>query len=410
MITSREAAYLALMASIRNEDFIAHSLDNWIRKQNPEKRDSAFAYEIASGSARMALALDYIAAQLSTNRKLNLKMKERALLRTAIYQHYFMEKVPLYAIVNETIELAKKYCHKTFIPYLNALLRKLEQNSPALPSGDKPEELSIHYSYPLYFVEKLIVDYGRGAAESILKNGNAPPKTMARVRLNTDLNQDAFKFLKVMDSSGLPVAIIDKAASLSALAEMPEIYIQNGTPVALIAALAEQIRPPSRVLDLCASPGGKLLAVHDLYPNAKLFANDVSNEKLLRLSQNLQKYHVQATLSCGPGEGYASGNAFDLIILDVPCSNSGVLNKRPEARWRLNAEALRDLERTQKALIKHAASLLAPGGAIWYMTCSILKEENEGIVQDQGLKVEYTKTILPNNEGWDGGFCALLKK
>jgi 16S rRNA (cytosine967-C5)-methyltransferase len=362
----------------------------------------------------MALALDHIGAQLSTSGKLNLKMKERALLRTAIYQYCFMNKVPLYAIVNETIELAKKYCHKTFIAYLNALLRKLGENRYTLPDGNKPKDLSVRYSYPLYFVDALISDYGKEAAEDLLGQGNNPPKTMVRVRPGVDLSLDAFKFLKPNNKMGLPIAIIDKAISLSALAELPEVYIQNATPVALIASLAEQGTQPATILDLCASPGGKLLAAHDLYPKARLFANDVSPEKILRLSQNLRKYNVQADLTCGPGEAYESKEPFDLIILDVPCSNTGVLNKRPEARWRLTPEAIKDLGKTQMALLTHAASLLSQDGAIWYLTCSILKHENEELlsrfVRLHGLNIKYYRTVLPNGEGWDGGFCALLKR
>lgn len=410
---AREAAYIALLASMRHEDFIAHSLESWMKSQNPGKLDFAFAYEIASGSARMALALDHIAAGLSTNKKLSLKVKERALLRTAIYQHCFMDKVPVYAIVNETIEIAKKHCHNTFVSYLNALLRKLEGSPNALPVGSSSSELSIRHSYPLYFVEALIADYGIEAAEQILKEGNMPPKTMMRVRPGADLSAEAFKSLQVMEGTGGSMVALDKGASLSALVELPEVYIQNATPVALVSALAERTGAPAIILDLCASPGGKLLAAHDLYPKARLFANDVSEEKLLRLSQNLSKYGVQAELNCGPGENYEAKELFDVIILDVPCSNSGVLNKRPEARWRLSAEAVEELEKIQLGLIRHAATLLAPGGAIWYMTCSILKGENEGLlkhVAEFGLSVEFTKTVLPNEAGWDGGFGALLKR
>ncbi|HEV8051715.1 MAG TPA: transcription antitermination factor NusB [Parachlamydiaceae bacterium] len=410
---AREAAYLALLASMRHEDFIAHSLEKWMKNQNPSKLDFAFSYEIASGSARMALALDHIGAGLSTNKKLSLKVKERALVRTAIYQYCFMDKVPLYAIVNETIEIAKKYCHRTFVAYLNALLRKLEDSPNALPSGSLPNELSIRYSYPLHFVEALISDYGLESAEELLKKGNMPPKTMVRVRPGVDLSLEAFKFLQLQTGIGISMAILDKAASLSALVELPEIYIQNATPVALVAALAERTEYPSTILDLCASPGGKLLAAHDLYPKAKLFANDVSPEKIMRLSQNLNKYGVMADLNCGPGESYETKEHFDIIILDVPCSNSGVLNKRPEARWRLTEEAIGNLEMIQLRLIEHAATLLAPGGVIWYLTCSILKSENEALlnhVRNFGLAVEYTNTVLPNEEGWDGGFSALLKR
>lgn len=408
----REAAYIAVMASMRHTDFVIHSLERWMKNQNPSKLDFAFAYEIASGSARMALALDHIGAQLSSSKKLNLKLKERALLRTAIYQYCFMDKVPLYAIVNETLEIAKKYCHKTFIGYLNALLRRLEEKSYSLPQGVRPEDLSIRYSHPLYFVKALIHDYGNETAKEILARGNEPPKTMLRIRPKANLNEEVTKSLKCQDEDGLPIAIVKKNVSLSSLSQLPDVYIQNATPVALVDSLAKFTKTPSNILDLCASPGGKLLAAHDLYPQAKLFANDVSVEKLDRISQNLAKYGVEAHLNCGPGEEYPSHEKFDLIILDVPCSNSGVLNKRPEARWRLDSAAIEDLKKIQLGLIKHAKDLLSQDGVIWFLTCSILKEENEELIEyarkHYGMDVKYERVILPNEKGWDGGFCALL--
>jgi 16S rRNA (cytosine967-C5)-methyltransferase len=416
MMNAREAAYLALLASIRQEDFITSHLETWMKKDNPSKLDVAFAYEIASGSARMALALDYLAAQMSTAKKLSLKLKERALVRTAVYQYYFMAKVPVYAIVNETIELAKKYCHKTFVAYLNALLRRLEETKLELPAGNDASDLSIRYSYSLYFVEELIQEYGKEQAEEILSVQNMAPKTMVRLRPGFDLSSDVTQYLEIQTQSGLPVAILDKAAPLAEFGQHPGLYIQNITPVALITMLAEHSlfsKEKMNILDLCASPGGKLLAAYDRFPHAQLFANDVSEEKLVRLSQNLRKYGIEADLKCGLGEDYVSQEKFDLIILDVPCSNSGVLNKRPEARWRLSKDSLKELEEIQLRLIQHALTLLSPDGVIWYLTCSILKKENEGLVQrvkHLGLEIAFSKVIVPNREGWDGGFGAVLRK
>lgn len=414
-MNAREAAYLAVLSSMRQEKYIAQSLEEWYRLDKPSSLDYAFAFELATGTVRMALALDHIAEGFSTNRKINVKPKERALLRLAVYQYCYMDKVPLYAIVNESIVLAKKYCYKTFAGFLNALLRRMGESSPTLPTGESVDGISILYSYPAYFVERLVATYGINSAKEILSAGNTPSKTMVRVRPGVDISTEAFKFLNPATESGIPVAILSQAASLAAIASMPEVYIQNATPVALVAELGQRTSAPGTILDLCASPGGKLLAAHDIFPKADLFANDVSEEKLKRLSQNLKKYSVEATLSVGPGEHYAlDGRVFDLIILDVPCSNTGVLNKRPEARWRLNRETVDQLMEKQQALIGHAAGLLSPKGAIWYLTCSILKEENELMVNRaaaaHGLVVEYTKAILPDREGWDGGFAALLRK
>jgi len=243
----------------------------------------------------------------------------------------------------------------------------------------------------------------------ILRIQNKAPEVIVRLRPNAPANPSLVKL-----DDGVPAAVFKKGDSLTPIITSRDYYIQNATPIALIQELSVRTEiAPKKILDLCASPGGKLLAAHDYFPSAVLFANDVSPDKVHRLAENLKKYEVDAHLTCGLGEDYPGSEKFDLIILDVPCSNSGVLNKRPEARWRLAPESLSDLKDKQLALMRHAASLCATNGAIWYLTCSILKEENDLIAEqaakEYGLHLVYSKTILPNDKGYDGGFAALLK-
>lgn len=209
------------------------------------------------------------------------------------------------------------------------------------------------------------------------------------------------------------IALVKDTLLLPQLTTSSDYYIQNGTSIKLIKALAAQTKPPERILDLCASPGGKLLAAHDHFPKAELYANDISEKKLARLRENCEKYGLDASLSISMGEEYSSPEPFDLIILDVPCSNSGVLHKRPEARWRLSEEILNTLEKTQRKLLNHATTLLKPTGEIWYITCSILKRENEVLTnqfcKENALTKQHEQTILPNaNTGFDGGYCCKL--
>lgn len=410
-INPREAAYLALLASLREERFITDTLEQWRSTLSPSPLDFRFAQQLAYGASQMALALDYIAVQLADKKSLSLKQKERALMRVALYQHFFLDRVPLYAIADEMLKIARKYCHRLFVNYLNATLRRLSSEAPELPSGDSLSDLSIRYSYPVFFVEELIHDYGLEKAKEIMEIGNSPAPVMIRIRPGYDASE--FSGLEFLCHTPCSVAAIKDSGQLQDFVGSAKGYIQNVTPAVLLGNVCQKLsKAPNRILDLCASPGGKLIAAHDFFPSATLFANDLSEEKVERLKDNCRKYGMTVSMSIGPGENFSSSERFDLIILDVPCSNSGVLNKRPEARWRLSEASLAGLEATQLRLIEHAKTLLAPGGVLCYMTCSILKKENEASIERActlyGLEVSHQQTIVPDASGWDGGFAAIL--
>jgi 16S rRNA (cytosine967-C5)-methyltransferase len=412
----REAAYLALLASLRGDQFIEESLKLWFQQSSPSVSDYHLAERIACGAMQMSSSLDYLAIQLASQKKLSLKLKEKALLRLALYQFYFLDRIPLYAITDEAVKLARKYCHETFVRFLNATLRKLPDHPLKLPSENSVTGLAIHYSYSEFFAKELLYDYGLSQTKEILASGNVSAPVTIRLRNESDiLPQHWLSALESIDSDYPRIALLKDLKLLPEITQSPHTYIQNITPAILIAKLAKQCSlPPKTILDLCASPGGKLIAAHDAFPHAQLFGNDVSPEKMKQLQENCSKYNLQATLSCGLGQEFNSTSKFDVIILDVPCSNSGVLNKRPEARWRLSATALDDLEKTQLSLIKHAASLLSPNGELWYLSCSILKRENEKLIKLAcdlyHLKVHFQELTLPNQKGYDGGFACVMKK
>jgi 16S rRNA (cytosine967-C5)-methyltransferase len=403
-MNSREAAFCALLQSLKGEGYISDYLEQWFSKENPSLQDYHLAQQIAYGSAQMALGLDWLAMQASEKKKLQLKVKERALLRTAVYQLYFLDRIPNYAVLNETLILAKKYFHRYFVNYLNAILRKLSEAQFSLPQGMDISSLSIRYSYPESFVSLLFDCYGQARTLEILETGNQPALLMARRRGQTVpmLDQKI-----VMDD---PFKVVEiPMDSLKNISRSVDYYIQNATPAYLIGYLCKHLKiAPQRILDVCASPGGKSIAVHDFFPDAELYANDQTDFKLLKLKENFEKYDIKATLTCCPGQELHFNEKFDVIILDVPCSNSGVLNKRPEARWRLTDENYVQLEKVQISLLEQAIRLLKPLGEIWYMTCSILPKENEELVAKVDLKVQNSHLILPNEQGWDGGFACSL--
>lgn len=397
--SARESAYLAVLSSFKGETYAKDFLDHWREDERPDSRDYRLAQEIAYGTIRMASSLDYLALKLSSKNKLSLKLKEKALLRTALYQYYYMKQVPLYAIANETAQIAKKYCHSFFEKFLNASLRAVTKYPLSFPEGNSVKDLAIRYSYPEYFVQELIKNCGLNLSKEIMTACNEKAPLMYRIR----------------DTAELGVAQLLNFDFLDSIVNNPLYYIQNITPAYLMWNLCNKLhnKNPKKILDLCSSPGGKLIAVHDFLKAGKLYANDVSEHKLKKIKQNCSKYTIDAHLTAISGENYPTSEKFDLVIIDAPCSNSGVLNKRPEARWRMSLQQDAQLQAIQQALLQHAVELIHEGGEIWYLTCSFLKNENEDIThwasEKFGLDIGYQESILPNSYGWDGGYACQLK-
>lgn len=400
----RLAAFEAIKTWSKNQKNVEQYFEN-NSSLNLSAKDKGLAKEIACGVIRRYLSLEYFLEKLFYPRKVLLKPDERILFWMALYQFLYLEKIPLYAIVNETINLAKELRFMHLVGLYNALLRKLDKIDFALPK----DRLDIYYSYPQFFIDKLIKEYGLEKTHDLAQVLNIffPPK----VRMDKEENE----YPEAYVTDHFKVMTLRKGEDLSFFAENAKFYIQNISPVLLMEFLASDTRAFKSILDLCSSPGGKLLIAHKLYPEASLFANDLTQEKINLLKKNLDKYHVLAKVLKSPAESFTSNEKFDLIIVDAPCSNTGVLHKRPEARWRLNEPNLRQLNDLQFSILTRAESLLNSEGQIWYMTCSILKEENEGLMErvqkELNLKINKTLKILPDAEGKDGGFaCCLIKK
>ncbi len=407
----REAALQIVYVAERNHRHIADVLRDWERYAAPSSVDYRLAQELTLGMKRRELSLQYFCRhRLPTKKNQSLKPKQRIILYMALYQYVFMQRIPLHAIVNESVNLAKRYCPGPFGGFINAVLRKLPAINLELPR----QNWEAFFSYPKSTIGLLIESYPK-SVEKLLATMNQPPKLMMRIRPGYQkFVKDHLDLLEPVDPLSSEMVHMKDSSKLSDFASERGIYIQNITPVHLMRKLSQGLyESPRKILDLCSAPGGKLLMAHDLYPDAKLWANDHNAKRLERLSQNCRKYGITASISGQDATSYAEADSFDLIILDVPCSNSGVLHKRVEARYRITKEFMQALQELQIMLIKQASKLLSPNGQIWYLTCSIFKQENEEMIalaQKQfHLKlVERMYSILPNSEGWDGGFaCAL---
>lgn len=378
---SREEAYLCL---IGQEGYLEDRL------RLSENR-APLTYALARGTVKMRRALDFLALQLTKEGRLPKKKREIELFRLCLFQHFYLEKIPLFALVDEGVKLAKKYTSPHFAKFLNASLRRLETHTLTLPIGNDPESVAIRLSYPIHFVKKMVkLPYGVASLEAM----NQPPRLFAR-------KMGTFDALEI------------EGADVNRFTASSEYYIQDKTPIALMQALSLGIeKAPRTILDLASSPGGKLLLASDLFPKASLTANDITEEKLAKLGENLERFGKVAKLTCFPAENYPLNEQFDLVIADLPCSNSGVLGRRAEARWRLDQEG--NLSDIQFSILKRAKDLLSPNGELWYLTCSILPEENERmaerVTKELGLAIKMPNLTRYPQNGEDGGFAVSFKR
>lgn len=409
--SGREAAFFALLTAWREEQYLQDFFDACRAHSRLSNEELRLAQEIAYGTARHLYAIEYQAKCLAIDQKLSLKRKEKVLLYIALYQSIYMDRLPAYAIVNESVALAKKHIHPRFAAFVNAILRKLSQGIPILPFSKEASAWSIRYSMPATLVSSWIAHFGLDATQAILKAFETPPPLFIRRRSGCHETCD----LTLEEEASLPSSFfkIPKGTSFEGLMQSSHYYIQNPTPYHLVEQLSQEINPRC-ILDLCCSPGGKLIALHDLFPSAELTGNDLSDNKVERASQNLARLGIPAKLTIHRGESYPTEKKYDLVILDVPCSNSGVLHKHPEARWRLEEIDHPDLFNLQRHLLAHADQLADRDAEIWYLTCSILPQENEKQVewfcQAFGWKKRLEIIQLPTPSGWDGGYgCALRR-
>jgi len=405
-MSPREIAFKGLLSFPRSE--VEKTLKVLMDRSSLKPVDVALVKELTYGAIKRWLSLEFFYQKLNLSKA---TLQEKKLFFLALYQKYFMDRVPEHALVFETVELAKKTFGKRKAGWFNAVLRKIVKENYVLPGAKDTKSLSTYYSYPPFFIERLKSFLPKEKMESVLQEQNT--NYLPCIRWKKDkipiFLQKYPEAASVLYEGALVAAIITEKKWVLPLVETE--YIQNVTPVYLIDQLAKDSVKPETILDVCASPGGKLLASALLFPEAKLFANDICKKRLKTLKENLHKAGMQAAIS----ENILAkkeAEPKDLVILDVPCSNSGVLAKKAEARWRLSLENLKKLQQKQKSLLKEAVKWVSLKGELWYMTCSILPEENQEVVASllkEGWKMQKEKKVLPG-KGWDGGYAVSLKR
>lgn len=383
-------------------------------------RDRALVTELFYGCLRQHAALDWLLAQKAERKP---QPEIAALARLGLYQLFFLDRVPAHAAVNSTVELAKQASSGRLGGFLNGLLRNAQRDRAALASALQRQPLAIRCSHPDWLVTRWLPRYGEADTRALLEWNNRPPKLFARV--NT-LRTTADALLAKWHSASIEAEltkITPLALSMIEVraAESPErlpgftegeFYIQDPSTLLAVEMLGAQ--PGERVLDACAAPGGKTTCLAQLMQDrGEIVAEDSSAERLKQVVVNCSRLGVANVTVRQARSGDATETWFDRVLVDAPCSNTGVLRRRVDARWRLRADDITRLAAEQLALLRIAARRVKRGGVLVYSTCSLEPEENRGVVDtftaaSAEFALERCVEMFPPRDGVDGAFAARL--
>lgn len=371
--------------------------------------DRALAVEILYGTIRNLFLIDEIIDQL---RRGKIKSETQNLLRIGLFQ-IFLSGIADHAAVNETVNLARKHERGLVNAILRNALRRRDEFEAAIPTWP----LEDRFSHPGFLIERWEMQYGKEAATALCEWNNQPPSNYARIN-TLAADKEALNRVRSATEPSLvgpdyPDFFLFEGAPNHEWLDAGLVYVQD--PSTSLACRLLDPKPGERILDACGAPGGKAAYLAALSGDpGSITVADSSEKRLERTRGNLERLGAgSATLRkidwTDEKPEPSELEPFDAILLDVPCSNSGVIRRRVDVRWRLQEGDFERQAELQENLLDSVTRFLKPGGRIIYSTCSIDQEENERVIERSGLTVEGTVSSLPWRDGHDGAFAARLR-
>lgn len=401
-------------------------------------KDKALLTEIVYGVLRRKKTLDVIIANFVKDIKL-MDKNILNILRVAIYQMNFLDKIPTYAACNEAVEEAKDISESDS-KLVNGILRSFTKNPDDINvPGNKIDEYAYKFSFEPWMIRLLIKQYGENVAKKIMSGLNTVPKISIRVNeLNSDYDE-VYEKLEEMEyeiSEGVicPEAINikgGKSIENNPLFKAGKITVQDESAM-LVAPLLD-LEKEMTVVDLCSAPGGKTTHISEILGNTgKVIAFDIHESKLGLIKENCERLGVTNVTTIAQDATKLNADlveSVDRVLIDVPCSGLGIIRKKPEIKWNKKRNDLREIVPIQREIMNNAWQYLKQGGVMIYSTCTLNKEENEENIEwfvktheDCEIKrifvgkqdnLVYSRegllTVMPN-ENMDGFFIAKLEK
>ena len=386
---ARETALNVLIACRKDGAWSNGVLKEYLVRDRLDSRDAALATRMCYGVLQNRLKLDHYLKQLLTGKLRDLHPAVRDILHLGLYQILEMDRIPDSAAVNESVALTKKYCKKqrSAPGLVNAVLRSTVRDRDTLKQPKGWQEI---YSHPQALIDLLMGYVGKGRMEAMLKANNEAPKTV--VQVNT-LKTTSAKLLLELEKAGVeaqPHDWLENCLVLSGTGDLEKLsafrdglfYVQDAA--AKLSVLCAQIPENSRVLDCCAAPGGKsFAAVIGMNGTGSVTSCDVHAHKAELIRKGAARLGIEnltAQVRDASVRNEEWVGRMDAVIADVPCSGLGIIRKKPDIRYK-NLDEMKALPELQLKILQNQADYVRPGGVLLYSTCTLVREENEGVVE-----------------------------
>ena len=449
MDNTREIVLDLLIETLEKNKFSHLALrDKLERYNNLSKIDRNFITRLFEGTLERCLTLDAMISHLSKVRIEKIKPVIRNLLRMGLYQLFYMDQVPDFAVCNEAVKLSRKRGFSGLSGFVNGILRSAARTedfiSVLIKEKEPDERLSIFYSVPIWMVKQFLESFSPEEVTMLFESYYQEKPITIRVnnsKISTDNLEQLLKKQGVQVKKGKyleEILYLEGFESVRDLAGFSEGYFQVQDESSALVSRVAALKPDDYVIDICAAPGGKTMHMADLLTlsggKGKIEARDVSEVKLCLLRENLTRSgfsNVTAVVRDALSEISETEEKADVLLADLPCSGLGILSKKPDIKYNMNQEKMLDLVKLQRRILKNMDTALKPGGVLIFSTCTIHEEENQQnvkyLVEQMGFRTESLEPylhpalwgqtaqqgyvqLLPHIHGTDGFFIARLVK
>lgn len=433
-MSARTTALSALIATRRQNAWSDGVLKEYILRDRLDSRDAALASRLCYGVLQNRMLLDFYIGHFLNGKLRDLQPVVLDILRLAVFQIVFLDKIPVSAAVNEAVEQCKSFANRRAAGLVNGLLRSLARNRDTLP---QPDDLATKYSHPQGLVELLRESVGNAQIESLLRADNEITPTVLHPN---PLKTNADEVVCLLEKAGVTLSahpwmtdcfLAQGTGNLERLDAFRDglIYVQD--PAAHLAAVASEVQSGMQVLDVCAAPGGKsFAAAMQMRNQGRILSCDIHPHRLKLIEKSAERLGisiVETLLQSAAERKEEFVRQWDVVLADVPCSGLGVIRKKPDIRYK-DLAPLKNLPALQSAILENVSAYVKPGGILVYSTCTVLRRENENVVKaflqehpdfsmerirvPEGFQLENEGmlTLLPSVHDTDGFFICKMRK